>query len=122
MLKGKSKMSYIDMFVCAVPTQNREAYVEHVTTTTALLKSHGALQVMECWGDDVPDGKLTSLPMAVKCKSDETVACSFIVWASRNARDEGMKAFMADPRLAQISMPFDGQRLIFGGFKVVSEA
>jgi uncharacterized protein YbaA (DUF1428 family) len=122
MLKGKYEMSYIDMFVCAVPTQNREAYVEHVTTTTALLKSHGALQVVECWGDDVPDGKLTSLPMAVKCKNDETVACSFIVWASRNARDEGMKAFMADHRLQQVSMPFDGQRLIFGGFKVVSEA
>jgi uncharacterized protein YbaA (DUF1428 family) len=115
-------MNYIDMFVCAVPTQNRDAYTEHVTTTTALLKSHGALQVMECWGDDVPDGKLTSLPMAVKCKSYETVACSFIVWPSRNARDEGMKAFMEDPRLAQVSMPFDGQRLIFGGFQVVSEA
>ena len=115
-------MSYLDMFVCAVPTVNRELYGEHVRATTILLKDHGAEQVMECWGDDIPDGKLTSLPMAVKCKSDETVAFSVVCWASREARDEGMKNFMADPRLEAVSMPFDGQRLIFGGFKVISEA
>jgi uncharacterized protein YbaA (DUF1428 family) len=115
-------MSYVDMFVCAVPTNSRELYVEHVTATTALLKEHGALQVMECWGDDVPEGKLTSLPMAVKCQSDETVAFSFVVWQSRIDRDEGMKKFMADSRLAQVSMPFDGHRLIYGGFQAVSKA
>jgi uncharacterized protein YbaA (DUF1428 family) len=115
-------MSYVDMFVCAVPTVNRKLYEEHVTATTAMLKHHGAKQVMECWGDDVPEGKLTSLPMAVKCQSDETVAFSVVVWASHQARDEGMKSFMSDPRLASVSMPFDGHRMIFGGFHVVSEA
>jgi uncharacterized protein YbaA (DUF1428 family) len=116
------EMSYVDMFVCAVPTASRELYVEHVTEMTTLLKEHGAQQVMECWGDDVPEGKLTSLPMAVKCESNETVAFSFVVWANRQERDEGMKSFMADPRLANVSMPFDGHRLIYGGFQAVSEA
>jgi uncharacterized protein YbaA (DUF1428 family) len=113
-------MNYVDMFLCAVPTVNRDLYVEHVRQTTDLLKAHGALHVMECWGDDIPDGKLTSLPMAVKCKGDETVAFSCVEWASRAARDEGMKRFMEDPRLEAVSMPFDGHRLIFGGFQVVS--
>jgi uncharacterized protein YbaA (DUF1428 family) len=115
-------MSYVDMFVCAVPTANRALYLEHVTETTKLLKNHGALKVMECWGDDIPEGKVTSLPMAVKCQADESVAFSSVVWASRQARDEGMKKFMADPRLAAVSMPFDGQRLIFGGFQTISES
>jgi uncharacterized protein YbaA (DUF1428 family) len=115
-------MSYLDIFVCAVPTPSKELYIEHVTATTALLKEHGAKQVMECWGDDVPEGKLTSLPMAVKCQSDETVAFSVVVWGNRPDRDEGMKKFMADPRLEQIAMPFDGHRLIYGGFQAVSEA
>ena len=65
-----------------------------------MFKEHGALRVVECWGDDVPEGKLTSFPMAVKRKDDETVVFSWITWPSREARDEGMKKMMADPRHA----------------------
>jgi uncharacterized protein YbaA (DUF1428 family) len=115
-------MNYIDMFVAAVPTANRSAYLEHVQATIIIFKDHGALKVTECWGDDIPDGKLTSLPMTVKCTKDEMVVFSTVAWSSRQARDEGMKAFMANPRLESVSMPFDGKRMIFGGFQTISEA
>ena len=75
----------------------------------------GALQVVECWGDDIPEGKLTSMPMAVQCQADETVVFSWVVWPSKTARDAGLAAIMADPRTPQ-DMPFDGKRLIHGGF------
>src|SRR5579871_5281166 len=118
-----SIMTYIDGFVTAVPTANRDTYRKHAEKAAVVFKEHGALKLVECWGDDVPDGKLTSFPMAVKKKDDETVVFSWIVWPSRQARDEGMKKVMADPR-AQPDvnpMPFDGKRLIFGGFKVLLE-
>jgi uncharacterized protein YbaA (DUF1428 family) len=117
-------MTYIDGFVAAVPTANREAYRKHVERAAATFKEHGALKVVECWGDDVPDGKLTSFPMAVRKKEDETVVFSWIVWPSRQARDEGMKKVMADPNVQPgvNPMPFDGKRLIFGGFEVLVEA
>ena len=85
-------MNYIDIFISSVATANRELYLEHAKATTAIFKSHSALKVLECWGDDVPDGKLTSLPMAVKCQPDETVVFSSVVWPSRHARDEGLTA------------------------------
>lgn len=115
-------MNYIDLFVCAVPTVNRERYLTHTQATSRLLKEHGALSVQECWGDDVPEGKVTSLPMAVKCAATETVAFGIVSWASKASRDEGMKNFMADPRLESIEMPFDGKRMIFGGFSVIVQA
>lgn len=116
-------MSYIDGFVAAVPTANREAYKTHVEQAAVVFKDHGALKVVECWGDDVPEGKLTSFPMAVHKKDDESVVFSWIVWPSRQARDEGMKKVMADPRSQPgvNPMPFDGKRLIFGGFNVLVE-
>jgi len=77
--------------------------------------------VVDCWGDDVPEGKLTSFPLAVQCQPDETVVLSWITWPSRQARDESWKRFMADPRVQSgAEPPFDGKRLIFGGFEVVS--
>jgi uncharacterized protein YbaA (DUF1428 family) len=117
-------MTYIDGFVAAVPTANRDAYKKHVEMAAAHFKEHGALKVVECWGDEVPDGKLTSFPMAVKKKDDETVVFSWIVWPSRQARDEGMKKVMTDPRMQPNAnpMPFDGKRLICGGFEVLVEA
>src|SRR5260370_11624755 len=110
-------MSYIDGFVAAVPTANRDAYKEHAAKAAQIFKEHGALKMVECWGDDVPDGKLTSCPMAVKKKDDETVVFSWIVWPSRQIRDEGMKKVMADPRIQPDvnPMPFDAKRLIYGG-------
>ena len=88
-----------------------------------MFKEYGALKQVECWGDDVPDGEVTSFPMAVKCKSDETVAFSWIVWPSKEIRNEGMKKSMEDPRLApdKNPMPFDGKRMIYGGFEMVVE-
>jgi uncharacterized protein YbaA (DUF1428 family) len=116
-------MSYIDGFVAAVPNANRDAYKRHAEQAAVVFKNHGALKVVECWGDDVPDGKLTSFPMAVRKKDDETVVFSWIVWPSRQVRDEGMKKVMADHRSHPDAnpMPFDGKRLIFGGFEVLFE-
>lgn len=114
-------MSYVDGFVAAVPTANRAVYRKHAEAAAAVFKEHGAQRVVECWGDDVPEGKLTSFTMAVQRKSDETVVFSWIVWPSRQARDEGWKKSMADPRLQPDAnpMPFDGKRLIYGGFEVL---
>jgi len=114
-------MEYVDGFVAAVPTANRNVYRKHAESAAAVFKQHGALRVVECWGDDVPEGKLTSFPMAVKRKEDETVVFSWITWPSRQVRDEGMKKAIADPRLQpdRNPMPFDGKRLIYGGFEVL---
>ncbi|MDT4867156.1 hypothetical protein FQZ97_1020510 [compost metagenome] len=76
-------MSYVDGFVAAVPTANRELYRQHAQAVAAVFKEHGALGVVECWGDDVPEGKLTSFPMAVKRQDDETVVFSWVTWPSR---------------------------------------
>jgi uncharacterized protein YbaA (DUF1428 family) len=112
---------YIDGFVAAVPTANRDAYRRHAEAAAVVFKEHGALRLVECWGDDVPDGKLTSFPMAVKKQADETVVFSWITWPSRQARDAGMQKVMADPRVKPENnpMPFDGKRLIYGGFSVL---
>ena len=117
-------MTYVDGFVAAVPTANRELYRKHAEAAGRVFREHGALSFVECWGDDVPDGKLTSFPMAVKLEKNETVVFSWVVWPSRSARDEGMKKVMADPRLQPDTnpMPFDGKRLIYGGFEVIVEA
>lgn len=117
-------MNYVDGFVAAVSVAKRDAFIKHAQAAAAVFKEFGALQVVECWGDDVPEGKLTSFPMAVKREADEQVVFSWIVWPSRAVRDEGMKAVMADQRLNPETnpMPFDGKRIIFGGFEVVVEA
>ncbi len=117
-------MDYIDGFVAAVPTANRERYTKHSKAAAAVFKEHGALRVVECWGDDVPQGKVTSFPLAVQCKQDETVVFSWIAWPSRKARDEGMKKVIEDARMQpdKNPMPFDGKRLIYGGFEILVEA
>ncbi len=112
-------MNYVDGFVIAVPTAKRETYRQHAATAAAAFKDNGALSVVECWGDDVPDGKLTSFPLAVQRKADETVVFSWVSWPSKSTRDTGMKKVMADPRLTGLQMPFDGQRMIYGGFEVM---
>lgn len=114
-------MDYIDGFVTAVPNKNKAAYIKHAIEAAVLFKEYGALRVVECWGDDVPSGELTSFPMAVKCKDDETVIFSWIAWPSKEVRDSGMEKVMKDPRMDMEtgSIPFDGSRLIFGGFQMV---
>ena len=114
-------MTYIDGFIAAVPTKNREKFKKHAEDTAVIFKENGALQIIECWGDDVPEGEVTSLPMAVKCKEDETVVFSWIEWPSREVRDAAWQAAMEDPRMNPETnpMPFDGKRLIHGGFEVI---
>jgi uncharacterized protein YbaA (DUF1428 family) len=115
---------YVDGFVLAVPTANKEAFRRHAAEAAHVFREFGALQVAECWGNDVPEGKVTSFPMAVQRKTDETVVFSWIVWPSRQVRDAGMQKVMADPRLQpeRNPMPFDGMRMIFGGFEVLVDA
>lgn len=117
-------MPYVDGCVLAVPTANREQYRQFAQGAAAVFKDHGALKVTECWGDDVPEGKLTSFPMAVKRQDNETVVFSWILWPSRAVRDEGWKKVMADKRMQPdpSQMPFDGKRMIFGGFEMMVEA
>ncbi len=115
-------MNYVDGYVLAVPTVNRAAYQKVAEDAAILFKEYGALKVVECWGDDVPDGKLTSFPMAVKCEENETVVFSWIVWPSREARDRGNQMAMADPRMQPEDIPFDGKRLIYGGFEIILES
>ncbi|MDO6705523.1 MULTISPECIES: DUF1428 domain-containing protein [unclassified Photobacterium] len=114
-------MSYVDGFVCAVPTEKREVYRQHAAEAAEVFKKYGAQRVVEAWGDDVPDGQLTSFPMAVKCQENETVVFSWVMWPSKAARDEGMALFMKDPicDMTVNPMPFDGKRLIYGGFEAI---
>jgi uncharacterized protein YbaA (DUF1428 family) len=117
-------VSYVDGFVAAVPTANREVYREHANDAAVVFKEYGALNVVECWGDDVPEGKVTSFPMAVKRQDDETVVFAWITWPSKAKRDEAWKKMMEDPRMQpdKNKMPFDGQRMIYGGFETILDA
>jgi uncharacterized protein YbaA (DUF1428 family) len=113
-------MSYIDGFVIAVPNANREQFIAHARTLDAIFLEFGATRVVECWGDDVPDGKLTDFRRAVQANQDESVVFSWVEWPDKATRDAGMAKFMQDPRMEAASdCPFDGKRMIFGGFKSV---
>ncbi|MCR6700557.1 MAG: DUF1428 domain-containing protein [Dokdonella sp.] len=119
-------MSYIDGFVIAVPTANRQAFIDHARTFDAVFIEYGAIRIVEGWGDDVPDGKVTDFRRAVQATADETVVFSWVEWPDRATRDAGMKKMMADPRMDPANagipaLPFDGKRLIFGGFEPVVE-
>lgn len=110
-------MSYIDGFVIPVPAGKKDAYRELAALAAPVFKEHGALRVVECWQDDVPDGKVTDFKRAVQAEAGESIVFSWIVWPSREARDEGNRKVIADPRLAmQADMPFNAQRMIYGGF------
>lgn len=109
---------YVQGFVLAVPTANKDAFIKHAKEAAEIFKEYGVLKCVECWGDDVPDGEVTSFPMAVKKQPDETVVFSWYIWPSKEALDAAMPKIMEDPRLepANNPMPFDGKRLIYGGF------
>jgi uncharacterized protein YbaA (DUF1428 family) len=111
-------MSYIDGFVATVYTANKQGFLDYARNVAQVFKEHGALQIVECWGDDVPEGKVTSFHMAVQRKPEETVVLFWITWPSKAARDEGTKKAMEDPRMKNTQMPFDGKRMIYGGFEV----
>jgi uncharacterized protein YbaA (DUF1428 family) len=112
-------MAYVDGFVLAVPTADKEKYRRFAQDVAGVFKENGALQVVECWGDDVPEGKLTSFPLAVQRKPDETVVFAWVTWPDKAVRDE---AFRKMPAMENDLMPFDGKRMIYGGFEVIVEA
>jgi uncharacterized protein YbaA (DUF1428 family) len=111
-------MSYIDGFVVAVPTKNKAAYQQFSQEWLPLFKELGATRQVEAWGDDVPEGKVTDFRRAVLAKADETVVFSWVEYPDRATRDAAQMSMMADPRMKQMgaSMPFDGHRMIYGGF------
>lgn len=117
-------MTYVEGFVTAVPTANREAYVAHAREAAALIKEMGATRFVETWGDDVPRGKLNDLWSAVQAKEDETILFSWFEYADKAARDAANARMMADPRMEAMGadMPFDGSRMIYAGFSVINEA
>ncbi|MEM8755251.1 MAG: DUF1428 domain-containing protein [Pseudomonadota bacterium] len=117
-------MTYVDGCVIAVPTANKDKYLAHAKIAAEVFKELGALGVVECWGDDVPEGEVTSFPMAVKRGEDETVCLSWILWPSKETRNAAMPKMMEDERLSPAvnPMPFDGKRMIFGGFEKIMEA
>jgi uncharacterized protein YbaA (DUF1428 family) len=117
-------MKYVDGFVLAVPTANREVYQKFAQEVSAIFKQHGALSVMECWGSEVPEGKITSFPMAVKCQPDETVVFSWVLWPSKEVRDLAQPKIMQDPGfdMENNPLPLDGKRMIYGGFEVIVDA
>ncbi|HRN88909.1 DUF1428 family protein [Hyphomicrobium sp.] len=111
-------MTYVDGFVLAVPAANKQAYLELAARMAPIFKEFGATRVVECWGDDVPDGKLTDFRGAVKATDDEIVVFSWIEYPSKEVRDAANEKMRSDPRMKPQSdtVPFDGKRMIFGGF------
>ncbi len=120
-------MSYIDGYVMAVPTANKKKFVDHARSVDTIFTELGATRVVECWADDVPEGKVTDFRKAVQATEDESVVFSWIEWPDKGTRDAAMKTMMSDDfkdeRMDQEKnpMPFDGMRLIFGGFAPVVE-
>ena len=117
-------MPYVDGFVAAVPTANRDAYRDHAKTAWLIFEKLGAITIWECWGDDVPDGELTSFPMAVQARDDETIVLSWTIWPDKATRDAAWQTMMTDPEIgaAMGEMPFDGKRMIYGGFDPIFRA
>jgi uncharacterized protein YbaA (DUF1428 family) len=116
-------MSYVDGFIVAVPKDKIEAYKALAQRAGEVWREYGALNYVEAIGDDVPYGELTSFPRAVQATEDEVVVFSWITYESRESRDSILAKVMADPRLKDDmeNMPFDGKRMIYGGFKIAIE-
>lgn len=124
-------MSYIDGFVIAVPTANKQKFIDHANLGDSVFMDLGATRILECWGDDVQDGKVTDFRKAVQAKDDETVVFSWIEWPDKPTRDAAfgkMKEWMehpekGDPRMdpSRNPMPFDGKRVVLGGFAPIVE-
>ncbi len=119
-------MTYVDGYLIPVPNANKEKYRALAEEAAPYFKKHGAIRVVECWGDDVPEGKLTSFTMAVKREENESVVFSWVEWPSKAVRDVGMQKamdeMMANTKWTPDQVPFDGKRMIFGGFQPIVEA
>jgi len=111
-------MNYVEGFLVAVPADKKEEYRRHAAEAAPMFKEFGVLRHVECWGDDVPDGKLTDFRKAVKAEDNEVVVFSWFEYPSKEVRDAANARMMSDPRMEALGkdMPFDGKRMIFGGF------
>jgi predicted enzyme related to lactoylglutathione lyase/uncharacterized protein YbaA (DUF1428 family) len=116
-------MTYVDGFVIAVPTANKQQFIDHARMVDSVFMELGALRILECWGDDVPEGKSTDFRMAVKAKEDETVAFAWVEWPDRATRDAASARMQemskTDERMSPQASPFDGARMIYGGFNPI---
>ncbi|QQR36426.1 DUF1428 domain-containing protein [Devosia oryziradicis] len=112
-------MPYVDGFVAAVPKANKQAYVEHAREAAVLFKEWGATRIVETWSDDVPEGKQTDFMKAVQAKPDEAIVFSWIEFPDKATRDAAGQKMMNDPRMQAMKMPFDGARMIYGGFETL---
>jgi uncharacterized protein YbaA (DUF1428 family) len=114
-------MSYILGFVVPVPTANKDKYREMAAKAAPIFKENGALHHVDAWGDDIPDGKVTDSKMAVQARPDETVVFSWIVWPDNATHEAAEKKIMTDERMRGLEIPFDGRRMIVGGFSPLFE-
>lgn len=118
-------MTYVDGFVIAVPKANKQKFIAHARKGDSVFVELGATRILECWGDDVPEGKVTDFRRAVQATADEAVVFSWIEWPDKATRDTAMakmdQLMKTDPRMSPAGnpMPFDGKRMIFGGFAPV---
>ena len=114
-------MTYVEGFVVAVPTANKEAYLRHAADAEPVFREFGVTRMVEAWGEDVPDGKVTDFKGAVQAKEDETIVFSWFEYPDRAARDAANQRMMSDPRMMEMgaSMPFDGKRMIMAGFEAL---
>jgi len=121
---GSGTLGYVDGFVVPVPAANKNAYREMAAKAAAVFKEYGAIRVIEAWGDDVPDGKVTDYKGAVKATAEERVVYSWIEWPSREHHDAAWPKIMADERMkrSQSPVPFDGKRMIYGSFAPILDA
>ncbi|MCH9666050.1 MAG: DUF1428 domain-containing protein [Gammaproteobacteria bacterium] len=110
-------MAYVEAFMAAVPTENKEKFIEFCKIAGPVFKKYGALEVVDCWGADIPDGTTTSFPLAVKLQENETVALAWTIWPDKATRDEAAKHYMDDPSFKDLSMPFDEKRAVLGCFE-----
>lgn len=116
-------MAYIEGFLVAVPVANKDAYIKAATGMVAMMKEFGVVRFVETWGDDVPEGQVTDMRRAVKATEDETVVFSWFEYPDKAARDTAGARMRADPRMEDMGkdMPFDGMRMIYGGFETLVE-
>jgi uncharacterized protein YbaA (DUF1428 family) len=120
---GKAERpGYVDGCLIPVPVANKAEYLELADKNAAIYKHYGATRVVDAWGDDVPEGKVTDYKGAVQANEGESVIFSWIEWPSKQARDQGWEKLMQDPRMKDMKMPFDGRRMIYGGFATMIDA
>ena len=112
-------MSYLSIMMAPVKPSDREAYLEHARQMWPMFRRYGAISMEEQWGTDLPEGQVTSFPLSVKLEEGESLAVGWVVWPDRATHDKAWAALETDPDMAQMALPFDGKRMVFGGFETV---